>query len=75
MPILTSVFLFQTHIHYLGYVVSKEGISMDLENIKATMEWPTLRNLNEVRSFMGLPGYYRRFIRKFLRIGYPITYL
>ncbi len=48
---------------------------MDMENIKSIMEWATPRNVDELRSFMGLVGYYKRFIRKFSRIGYPITSL
>jgi len=49
--------LFHTQIHYLGYVVSKEGLIMESKNIKAILEWPTMNNLNEVRSFMALVGY------------------
>ena len=48
---------------------------MDPKNIKVNLEWPSLKNMNEVRSFMGLAGYYMSFIRNFSNIGYPITYL
>ena len=41
-------------------MVSKEGIVVDLEKIRAIMEWEAHRNVDEVRSFMGLAGYYRR---------------
>lgn len=40
--------LFQSHIHYLGNIISNEGISVDLEKIKAIIEWMTPNNLNEV---------------------------
>ena len=48
---------------------------MDLEKIRAIMEWEAPRNVDEVKSFMGLSGYYRMFIRSFLQIPYPITSL
>ena len=59
----------------LGHVVSKEGIVVDPENIRAIMEWVAPRNVGEFRSFMGLAGYYKRFINKFSQISYPITSL
>jgi hypothetical protein len=72
---LSKCSFYQRQIHYLGHIISKEGVVLDLENIKAIDEWTTLRNVTEVRSFMGLVGYYRRFIKYFSNIVHPITSL
>jgi len=56
-------------------VVSKEGIVVDPEKISAIMEWEAPRNVDEVRSFMRLESYYRRFTENFSHISYPITSL
>jgi hypothetical protein len=66
---------YQRQIHYLGHIISEEGIIVDPEKVRAIQEWPTPRNVTEVRSFMGLEGYYRRFIAGFSRIAHAITSL
>ena len=48
---------------------------MDPEKIEAIMNWPTPRNVTDVRSFMGLAGYYRRFIEGFSKVAHAITSL
>ena len=72
---LNKCSFFQTEVHYLGHVVSKEGFAVDQEKIRAIMEWVAPKNVDEVISLMGLVGYYRRFIMNFSRIAYPITSL
>jgi hypothetical protein len=64
---------YQKRIQYLGHVISEEGIAVDPEKIRAIMEWPIPKDVADIRSFMGITGYYRRFIEGFSKIAYPIT--
>jgi hypothetical protein len=59
----------------LGHIISKDGITVGLEKIEAIREWSAPKNVVEVRSFMGLVGYYKIFIRGFSKIEQPITFL
>ena len=64
---------YQGRIQYLGHVISEEGISVDPDKIKAITEWPIPRDVFDIRSFMGITGYYQRFSEGFSKIAYPIT--
>ena len=59
----------------LGHVVSKDDIQVDLKKIKAAIDWPRPTTITEVRSFLGLVGYYRRFVKDFSKIAAPLTRL
>ena len=68
----TKCSLFQRKVEFLGHVVSKDGITMQEEKISAIRDWPPCRTLTEVRAFMGLSGYYRRFVKDFSVIASPL---
>ena len=59
----------------MGHIISEEGIAVDLEKIEAIINWPTPKNVTDVRSFMGLAGYYMRFIKGFSKVAHAITSL
>ena len=73
MQILESVSY--SSLKFTIHIVSKEGLVVNSKKIKFVMEWLTLKNVVEVRSFMGLEGYYKIFIKGFCNIGYPFTAL
>ena len=50
---------FKEEIKYIGHIISKKGIAVDPEKIKTIMEWKVPQNVADIRSFMGLAGYYR----------------
>ncbi|GJZ86641.1 putative reverse transcriptase domain-containing protein [Tanacetum coccineum] len=62
-------------IQFLGPVVNSEGIKADPAKIKAVMNWQTPKDVGEIRSFLGLAGYYRRFIQDFSKIASSLTKL
>ena len=66
---------FKDKIQYLGHVISKEGISVDPNKIREIMEWPIPKDVLDERSFMGIIGYYHKFIEGFSKIVNPITSL
>ncbi|GKD62335.1 putative reverse transcriptase domain-containing protein, partial [Tanacetum coccineum] len=62
-------------VQFLGHVINSEGIKVDLAKIEAVINWQAPKNVGEIRSFLGLAGYYRRFIQDFSKIGSSLTKL
>ena len=62
-------------VAFLGHVISAEGVSVDPQKIEAVVNWKPPKNVSEVRSFLGLAGYYRKFVEGFSKIAAPLTKL
>jgi hypothetical protein len=62
-------------IAFLGHVISKGGISVDLSKVQDVLSWNVSTSVGDIRSFLGLARYYRRFIEGFLKISKPMTEL
>ena len=61
-----------TELLYLGHIISAEGVQMDPDKVKAIIEWPTPMNLTQLRGFLGLCGFYRRFVNGYSRHATPL---
>lgn len=62
-----------TEVKYLGFVIGHGGIKTDPEKVEAILKWPTPKNIKQVRGFLGIAGWYRRFIDNFSTEVFPIT--
>ncbi len=72
---LSKCDFFKHEIGFLGHVINEHGIKMESSKVNAVTNWPIPTNVHELRSFLGLAGYYRRFVKDFSRIASALTAL
>ena len=66
---------FRTSLKFLGHIVSSAGIAVDSEKIKAVQDFPVPRNIKELQRFLGMTGWYHRFVPRFSQVSEPLTAL
>lgn len=67
--------LFRERVEFLGHMIDRDGLRMMSDKVRAVREWPVPASVEEVRSFLGTVGYYRKFIHMFSDVAAPITEL
>ncbi|KAL5582147.1 hypothetical protein UlMin_014589 [Ulmus minor] len=65
----------QTRINFLGHIIERGQIRMDMKKVRAIQEWKTPANVKELRLFLGLANYYRRFVEEYSKMAAPLTEL
>ena len=62
-------------VNFLGHVISAEGIEVDPDRVRSIQEWCPPKNVKQLRSFLGVAGYCRKFVENFSKIAKPMTEL
>ena len=68
----SKCYLFRKSVEYLGHIISENGIATDPSKVSAVKDWPTPSCVRELRAFLGLSSYYRRYVKGFTQIAMPL---
>ena len=66
---------FQREVKFLGHIVDGNGVRPNPDKVKAVQDWPPPKNTSELKSFLGLTNYFRKYIRGYSQYTYPLTQL
>ena len=63
----------KSKVEFLGHIVSNDGVAVDNKKIEAIQSWPPPQNIHDLRAFLGLANYYRRFVENYTKLTLPLT--